>query len=93
MTLCSSYHGHDRDDCSVHGHRHRHLVQRYVVKEDLHVLHRVNGHSSHAHVSTHPLVVRVVTLEMHDMIIKFVNKLFFFFILLTHDEWLGQRPH
>ena len=54
-------HGHDGDDGAVHGHRDGHLVQRDAVEQRLHVLHRVYGHTGHAHVARHARVVRVVT--------------------------------
>eukprot|EP00968_Pinguiococcus_pyrenoidosus_P015893 scaffold1492_cov257-Pinguiococcus_pyrenoidosus.AAC.8 len=44
---------------AVHGHRDAHLVQRNLVKEHLHVLHRVYGDASHANIADHALVVAV----------------------------------
>ena len=52
--------GHDRQHGAVHGHRHRHPVQRDAVEEDLHVLDRVDGDARLAHVAHHPRVVAVV---------------------------------
>ena len=45
---------------AVHGHRDRHLVERNLVEEDLHVLHRVNRYTGFAHIARHAGVVRVV---------------------------------
>ena len=45
---------------AVHGHRHRHLVERDAVEEDLHVLDRVDGHAGLADVADDPGVVAVV---------------------------------
>ena len=53
-------HGQHGDDRAVHGHRHRHLLERDAVEEDLHVLDRVDGHAGLAHVTLHPGVVAVV---------------------------------
>ena len=51
---------HDRQHGAVHGHRDRHLVERDLVEEDLHVLDRVDGHAGLADVAHHALVVGVV---------------------------------
>ena len=40
---CHDVHRHDWDHGPVHGHGHRHLVQRNVIEQYLHVLHGVNG--------------------------------------------------
>ena len=53
-------HGEHGDDGAVHRHRHRHLVERDAVEEDLHVLDRVDGHAGLADVADHPGVVAVV---------------------------------
>ena len=45
---------------AVHGHGNAHLVQRNAVKENLHVLHAVNGHARLAHIARHARVVAVV---------------------------------
>ena len=52
--------GHDRQDRAVHGHGNRHLAERDLVEEDLHVLHRIDGHAGLAHVADDALVVRIV---------------------------------
>ena len=51
---------HDRQHRAVHGHRDRHLVQRNLVEENLHVLDRIDGHAGLAHVAHHALVVGIV---------------------------------
>ena len=51
---------HHRQHRAVHGHRHRHLVQRDAVEELPHVEDRVDGHAGHADVARHPGVVGVV---------------------------------
>jgi hypothetical protein len=48
---------HDRQDGSVHGHRNRHLVQRDLAEEDLHIFYGVNGHACFTDVSEYSLVV------------------------------------
>ncbi len=45
---------------AVHGHRHRHAVERNAVEEHLHVLHRADRHAGLAHVAHHARVVGVV---------------------------------
>ena len=51
---------HDRQHRAVHGHRHRHLLERNAVEENLHVENRIDGHAGLAHVARHALVVGVV---------------------------------
>ena len=51
---------HDRKNRTVHGHRDRHLVQRDLVEEDLHVLDRIDRDTRLADVADDALVVRVV---------------------------------
>ena len=45
---------------AVHGHRHRHLVERDLVEQDLHVLDRVDCHARLAHIARHAGVIAVV---------------------------------
>ena len=52
--------GHDRQHRAVHRHRHRHLSERNLVEEDLHVLDRIDRHARLADVARHALVIRVV---------------------------------
>ena len=52
--------GHDRQHRAVHGHRHRHLIERDLVEEDLHVEDRVDGHAGFAHIAGHAFVIAVV---------------------------------
>jgi len=52
--------GHDRDDSTVHGHGYRHLIQRYLVEEDFHVLNGINGNARLADISLDPLVITVI---------------------------------
>ena len=51
---------HDRQHRAVHRHRDRHLVERDLIEEDLHVLDRVDRHARLADVADDALVVRVV---------------------------------
>ncbi len=44
----------------VHGHTDRHLLQRNLVEEPLHILHRIDGHPGLTDVAAYPLVVAVV---------------------------------
>ena len=50
----------DRQHGAVHGHRHRHLVERDAVEERPGVVDRVDRHAGHADVAAHPRVVGVV---------------------------------
>ncbi len=52
--------GHDGKDGAVHGHGNRHLVERDLVEQDLHVEDGIDGHAGLAHVAHHPFVVGVV---------------------------------
>ena len=51
---------HDRQHGAVHGHRHRHLVERDAVEQGAHVIDRVDGHTGHPDVARHARVVRVI---------------------------------
>ena len=51
---------HHRQHGAVHGHRHRHLVERDAVEERARVVDRVDRHPGHADVAAHPRVVGVV---------------------------------
>ena len=51
---------HDRQHRAVHGHRHRHLVERDPVEEGAGVVDRVDRDPGHADVAPHPRVVGVV---------------------------------
>ncbi len=52
--------GQHREHGAVHGHRHRHLLERDAVEEDLHVLDRVDRHAGLADVAHDAGVIRVV---------------------------------
>ncbi len=52
--------GQDRDHRAVHRHRHRHLVERDAVEQDLHVLDAVDRHAGLADIAGHAGVVAVV---------------------------------
>ena len=45
---------------TVHGHGHRHLVERNLVKQNLHVFHRVDGHAGLAHIARDTGMVGVI---------------------------------
>ena len=49
-----------RQHGAVHGHRHRHLVERDAVEERARVVDRVDRDAGHADVAAHPRVVGVV---------------------------------
>ena len=49
-----------RVDRTVHGHGTLTFVQRYAVKQDLHVLHAVDGDARLADVARHARVVAVI---------------------------------
>ena len=51
----------DRQHGAVHGHRHRHAVERNTVEQHLHILNRADRHAGLAHVAHHARVVGVVT--------------------------------
>ncbi len=46
---------------TVHGHRHRHLVQGDTVEKHLHILDRANRHTGLTYVAYNTLVVGIVT--------------------------------
>ena len=52
--------GKDRNDCAVHRHGNADFFQRDTIKEDLHVLDRVNRHTGLADVTLHAGVVAVI---------------------------------
>ena len=52
--------GQDRQNGTVHGHGHGHLVQRYLVEEHLHVLYAADGHTGLADVTHYSGMVSVV---------------------------------
>ena len=45
---------------AVHGHGHRHLVEGNLVKQNLHVFDRVDGHTGLAHIACDTRMVGVV---------------------------------
>ena len=50
----------DRNDRAVHGHRHRHLVERDAVEQDFHILDGVNGDPRLADIADNAGMVRVI---------------------------------
>src|SRR5581483_10635711 len=50
----------DRQDGAVHRHRHRHLVERYAVEDDLHVLDRIDRDARLPDVADDARVIAVV---------------------------------
>ena len=50
----------DRQHRAVHGHRHRHLVQRDAGEQRAHVVDRVDRNTGHADIAGHPRVVGVI---------------------------------
>ena len=53
--------GDDGQYGTVHGHGHRHLVQGYPAKQDLHIFHGIDGHTGLADIAHHPGVIRVIS--------------------------------
>ena len=53
-------HRHHRQHRAVHGHRHRHPIERDPVEQDLHVLDRVDGDTRLPHVAGDPRVIGVI---------------------------------
>ena len=58
---CHDIERHDGKHGSVHCHGHRHLVERYAVEKDFHVLHRADRHTGFTHIAHNTCVVGVVT--------------------------------
>ena len=52
--------GQNRDHRAIHRHRHRHFVERDAVKQDFHILDRINGHTGLAHIPHHAGVITVI---------------------------------
>ena len=52
---------HDRQHGAVHGHRHRHLVERDAIEQGAHVVDRIDGDAGHADITRHPRMVRIIT--------------------------------
>ena len=53
-------HGHDRDHRPIHGHGYRHPVKRDPMKQDFHILHRINGNPGLSHIAFDTGMIRVV---------------------------------
>ena len=53
--------GKHRQDSTVHRHGYRHLVQRNLVEEHLHVFDGINGNASLAHITHHTRMIGIVT--------------------------------
>ncbi len=51
---------HDGQHGAIHGHGNRHLVERNLVEQDLHVQHGIDGHAGLADVADHALMIRIV---------------------------------
>jgi len=51
----------DRQNGAIHGHGHRHLIQRDAIEELAHIEDRVDGHARHADIAGDPRMIRVVT--------------------------------
>ena len=62
LLLCShDVTGQHGQNCAIHRHGNRHLVQRNLIEQNFHVLDRIDGHTRLAHIPRHAGVVRVVT--------------------------------
>ena len=57
---CNDVAGQNRQHSAVHGHGHRYLVQRNAAEQDLHVFHRIDGHTRLAHIARHARMVAVI---------------------------------
>ena len=61
LLRCDNIERHDREHRAVHGHRYRHLTERNLVEQNLHVEDRVNRHACLAHIPGYALVIGVVS--------------------------------
>jgi hypothetical protein len=50
-----------RQHRAVHGHRHRHLIERDAVEQDVHVQQRIDRHAGLADIADHAAMIGVVT--------------------------------
>ena len=58
LLFCGNYiASHNRQYRAIHGHGHRHLIQGNTVKEDFHILNRINRHTSLAHITLYSRMV------------------------------------
>ena len=51
---------HNGNNGPVHSHGNRHLIQRNLIKEDLHILYGINRYSSLAYIPSHPFMIAIV---------------------------------
>ena len=52
--------GHYRNNRPIHRHRNRHLIQRYLIEQHLHVFHRIDGNTGLSHIAPNSLMVTIV---------------------------------
>ena len=52
---------HDGNHCTIHRHGYRHLIKGDLIKEDFHILHTIDRHTSLADISHHSRVIRVIS--------------------------------
>jgi hypothetical protein len=50
-----------RQHRAVHGHGHRHLIERDAVEQDVHIQQRINRHARLADIADHAAMIGVVT--------------------------------
>ncbi len=50
----------DWEHCAVHGHRHRNLIERNAVEQDLHVLYRIDRNTCFTDISCNARMIRVI---------------------------------
>ena len=61
LQTCHDVEGEDGQHGTVHGHRHRHLIQGDTAEQHLHVLFVADAHTGLTHIAHHAGVVGVVT--------------------------------
>ncbi len=57
---CHDVEGENGQDGAVHGHGDGHLIERYALKEALHVLDTVDGYAGFSYVALHARMVAVI---------------------------------
>ncbi len=50
----------NRQYSTVHGHGHRHLIQRNAIEEHLHILYRTDGYTCFSHIAHYPFMVGII---------------------------------
>jgi hypothetical protein len=58
---CYYVKGEDGNHGSVHRHRNRHFIQRYLVEQNFHVQYRIDGNACFPNVTRYPFMIRIVS--------------------------------